>query len=198
MTGTELLDALSFVDEKYIQEAETAKQRTGTPWMKLLSVAACLGILVVGAYALQQTQFKRTTETASAPAAAPAASIMTDCVEEEKAAPKEEAAPEPPLPVEEVVPSGELQHVPYAELRVVKVLEEGRFEAIAEATQDMEVAVQVTVVVDPSKVPGQRAEINHDFSRVVENAKVMIENGAYDAENNILYVAELFLPRELE
>ena len=96
------------------------------------------------------------------------------------------------MAVEEEVASHELQHVPYAKLRVVKVLEKGRFEAIAEATQEMEADTQVTVVVDPSKVPGQTAEVNNDFSGVVENAVVTIKDGAYDPDQNILYVAELF------
>ena len=200
MTGTELLEALSFVDEKYIQEAETAKQRTGTPWMKLLSVAACLGILVVGAYALQQTQFKHvTTETAAAPAA-PAATIITDAaLTEEMGAPKEEASmevPELPAEVVEIVPSGELQQVPYARLRVTRVLRGGSFEAIAEATRDMEVDTQVTVVVDPSKVPGAGREISNDLSVIVVDAVFEIYDGAYDAENNLLYVSELCFPSE--
>ena len=40
MTGAELFDALSFVDEKYVQEAENANLRRSTPLMKVLSVAA--------------------------------------------------------------------------------------------------------------------------------------------------------------
>ena len=46
MTGQELFAALSFVDGKYVQEAETAKLGRNTPWLKVLSVAACLCILL--------------------------------------------------------------------------------------------------------------------------------------------------------
>ena len=54
MTGLELLEGLSFVDERFIQEAENARLGRSIPWMKWLSVAACLCILVVGAFAFGQ------------------------------------------------------------------------------------------------------------------------------------------------
>ena len=196
MTGTELLEALSYVDERYIAEAETAKLHPGVPWMKVLSVAACLCILITGAFALE----RMTDKYAETEAAAPAAKVEEFPAQEElsktEAAPKEEmtdeVAPEPPMAVEEEVASHELQHIPNAKLRVVKVLEEGRFVAIAEATQEMEADTQVTVVVDPSKVPGQKEEVNNDFSGIVEDAVVTIKDGAYDPDQNVLYVAELF------
>ena len=50
MTGQELFHALSFVDERYVQEADSAKLSAGIPWMKIVSVAACLCILFVGAF----------------------------------------------------------------------------------------------------------------------------------------------------
>jgi len=53
MTGQELFHALSFVDERYIAEAETAQLGAKIPWVKVLSVAACLCILIVGAFALE-------------------------------------------------------------------------------------------------------------------------------------------------
>ena len=192
MTGTELLEALSYVDERYIAEAETAALSRNVPWMKVLSVAACLCILITGAFALERMTDQYAESEAAAPAAPAAKLEETDVME---AAPKEEifeeAAPQPPMAVEEAVPSDELQHVPYAKLRVVKVLEDGSFEAIAEATQEMEADTQVTVVVDPSKVPGAEERIV-DTIGVTEGALVEIYDGAYEPSRNILYVAELF------
>ena len=189
MTGMELLEALSFVDEKFVAEAETAKLGRNVPWMKLLSVTACLCILLAGAFALENLGYKSTEMEAAAPAAPLAAAPA-----EQEAAPKEEiteeAAPEAPLPVEEEMASDELQHVPYAKLRVVKVLDDGSFVAIAEATQEMETDTQVTVVVDPARVPGAE-EGTTDTVVVEEGALYEIYDGAYDPSRNILYVAKL-------
>lgn len=185
MTGQELFHALSFVDERYIMEAETARLQK-MPWMKVLSVAACLCILIVGAFALENIGHKGAMEAITEEAAAPAAPAATE------AAPRQESAVEEAAPETAGAAAGELQHVPYAKLRVVAVLEEGRFEAIAEATQEMEADTQVTVVVDPAMVPGEDRQISNDLSVITVDAVFEIYDGAYDAGTNILYVAEVF------
>ena len=70
MTGTELFEALSFVDERYIQEAETIRLKGSIPWMKILSVAACLCILITGVLALENMGMKSAAPEAAAPPAA--------------------------------------------------------------------------------------------------------------------------------
>ena len=190
MTGQELLMGLSFVDERFIAEADLAYGQK-TPWMKIFSVAACRCILFVGVYAMSQNK-------SAMEAAAPAAPAITESAKEEAApaapAPKQESAtaePEAPAPVEEEMASGELMNVPYARLRVVKALEDGSFEAVVEATQEMEADTQITVVVDPSKVPGADREIHNDLSVITVDAVFEIYDGAYDASENTLYVAQL-------
>ena len=46
MTGKEILEALSFVDESYIDEAENGKIRNHIQWKKLLPMAACFCLLL--------------------------------------------------------------------------------------------------------------------------------------------------------
>lgn len=46
MTGKDIMEAMSFVDEHYIEEAENGKIRTSSPVRYLLPLAACLGLLV--------------------------------------------------------------------------------------------------------------------------------------------------------
>lgn len=193
MTGMELLAGLSFVDERFIAEADTATLGRKIPWMKILSVAACLCVLIVGAFALDNIGYKGAMEEAApaAPAAAPEAA--PEAVPEaapEAAPPMPESAEAEPEAAPEAapIPVGELQHVPHATLRIVKVLDDGSFEAIAEATEPMEMDTRVTVVVDPSKVPGAEGTVV-DTIGVVEGARIEVEDGAYDPENNILYVA---------
>ena len=113
MTGTELLQGLSFVDERFIDEAENAKLSGGIPRMKILSVAACLCILLAGAFAMEFTLDKSAAEVpcADAPAAdAPAAD------EPAAAAPKEDAlADKTENSFSATTPAeGELCHVDFA------------------------------------------------------------------------------------
>lgn len=202
MTGQDLFYALSFVDERYIAEAETAKLGAKIPWIKILSVAACLCILIVGAFALDNIGFKGATEEAAPEAAAPMAAPEAAPEAEAEAAPREEeveaeAEPIPPYPAEEVIPTGELQHISYARLRVTNLNEDGSFEAIVEeisvAPRPFEVGLEVAVIVDPSKVPGANAEVQNDLRILHTDAQIEIEDGAYDAGLNVLYVSEVVL-----
>ena len=200
MTGQELFYALSFVDERFIEEAENTGVRK-IPWMKVLSVAACLCIVLIGAFAFSNMGMKSAApEAAAPPTAAPEAAPMEDAVgtplmPEEAFTEAAAAEPEPPLPFDAETASGELQHIPYARVRVVTVLEDGSFEAIVEADEPMEMDTQVRVIVDPSKVPGAVGGRVDIFS-VSEGAEFDIEDGAYDPEANILYIAEILLINE--
>ena len=198
MTGQELFHALSFVDERYIAEAESASFRK-IPWMKVLSAAACLCIVLTGLYAYRLLQPKGSMAPECAAPAAPAESP-------EEAAPMEDAEGTPLMPeqsfteaasAEERPATDELQHIPYARLRVVTVLEDGSFEAIVEADEPMEMDTQVRAVVDPSKVPGADGEVHNDLRALHTDAQLEITDGAYDAGSNTLYVAEVtFLCRD--
>ena len=48
MTGKAILEAMSFVDEAYIEEAENGTLRSGTVVRRLLPLAACLCLLLLG------------------------------------------------------------------------------------------------------------------------------------------------------
>lgn len=50
MSARELLEGMSYVDERFVDEAEnqTIRQGSATTWRKLLPVAACLCILLIG------------------------------------------------------------------------------------------------------------------------------------------------------
>ena len=218
MTGQELFYALSFVDERYIEEAETVRIGAGVPWKKLLSVAACLCILIAGAFAIRNFGYMGVKEEAAAPeAAAPAAPApevaldsITDAAPE--AAPEPEAAPreeeagvEPisPDPGEGKIPAGELHHISYARLRVTNLNDDGSFEAIVEETDAdaytdlFEAGMQATVIVDSTKVPGAKAEVQNDLRILHTDAQIEIRDGAYDAGLGELYVAEVtFLCRD--
>lgn len=199
MTGAELFEALSFVDGKYIQEAETANLGRNTPWMKVLSVAACLCILLTGAYALSRMQSKGTMESMAEPEAAAPEAMYEEAAPTEAPAATEAAAEEeiiPPYAVEEKIPAGELQHIPYVRLRITN-MDGDSFDAIVEEcdadTDLFEAGQQVTVILDSTKVPDADAEVQNDLRALHTDAQIEITDGAYDAGLNVLYAAEVSL-----
>ena len=185
MTGQDLLHSLSFVDERYIAEAETAVFYRKIPWAKVLSAAACLCILIVGALTLENMGAK---EEAAAPAAAAPEAMQESATEAAPPAP-EECITEDAV---EEIPSGELQHIPYAILHIVKVLDDGSFEAVVEATEPMEMDTQVKLVIDPDMVPGEAYTDTEYTQTVTENMVVEIRDGAYDAGIHTLYAEGVF------
>lgn len=204
MTGTELFEALSFVDAKYVQEAENANLRRSTPWMKVLSVAACLCILITGVYAYSQMQSKGATESIKDAAAAPEAAVEEAAPAEAPAAtgaaPKQESGTEEPAAEKEdfSAAAGELEQIPYVQLRILGQTDSG-FTAVAEAVSEdptsLEVGMELTIVFDASMVPGNTREVNINTDRLTENTLVVVEDAAYDAGTNTLYVVEVFFVR---
>ena len=204
MTGTELFEALSFVDAKYVQEAENANLRRRTPWMKVLSVAACLCILITGVYAYSQMQSKGATESIKEAAAAPEAAVEEAAPAEAPAAtgaaPKQESGTEEPATEKEgfSAAAGELEQIPYVRLRILGQTDSG-FTAVAEAVSEdptsLEVGMELTIVFDASMVPGNTREVNINTDRLTENTPVVVEDAAYDAGTNTLYVVEVFFVR---
>lgn len=207
MTGQELFYALSFVDEKYVSEAETARI-SKTPWQKYLSVAACLCILLLGVYGMKNLVGSDKMSAADAPAAmAPMADAPAADAPAADAPPMEDAAPEADMPAADVpsraepetIPA-ELHHVGFAHLRILEILEEGSYRVYVERVPDepgaVEAGVEMTLVIDPDMIPGQTAQIQNDLSHITEGMLVMIENGAYDAGINTLYAEALFTARQ--
>lgn len=190
MTGQELFAALSFVDEKYIQEAESAQLRK-IPWMKVLSVAACLCILIVGAFALENMGHKGVTEEAAAPEA-PAETL---------AAAPEEA---PPMQDEMITESaaepvtipGELHHVPFAHLRILEVREDGSFAVFVERVADepgpFGAGEEMILVIDPEMIPATDRTGAAFDGNISVDMLVEIQNGVYDAGIDTLYAEGVF------
>lgn len=197
MTGQDLLYGLSFVDERFVAEADTAVLGRKIPWMKVLSVAACLCILIAGAFALENMGLKGATEEAAPAAAAPEA--MQESAMEEAA---------PTMPADMITESaevtdnapGELQHIPTATLRIVKVLEDGSFEAVVEEVSDEPMALVVDMrlqmTIDPDMVPDGATVDGEYADTITQGMLVEIRDGAYDADTNTLYVGGIFAVAE--
>lgn len=191
MTGLELLEGLSFVDAKYIQEAETADLHRNAPWMKVLSVAACLCILIAGVYAYSWMQPKGATESILEDAAGSAEEAAPETATEACAFSAQAEAGE--------VAAGELQHISAATLRIVSV-EDDRWIAVVEEVSDestaFAVGMRVTVIIDADRAAEAGKEDQAMYGGILlpeEGLLAKIENGTYDADVNILYVAGAIL-----
>lgn len=64
MNGKEMLEAMSFVDEKYIEDAEAAPKRNRIHWQGFAAAAACLAVVLVGVWSLNSQ--KETAELIAA------------------------------------------------------------------------------------------------------------------------------------
>lgn len=64
MNGKEILEAMSFVDEKYIEDAEAAPKRRRIHWQGFAAAAACLAVVLVGVWSLNSQ--KETAELTAA------------------------------------------------------------------------------------------------------------------------------------
>ena len=129
----------------------------------------------------------------AATAAAPEAPAATG------AAPKQESGTEEHAAEEEgfSAAAGELEQIPFVRLEIIQILEEGKFTAVVDAVDEnptsVEAGMELTVVVDASKIPGADREIQNDLREITENIIVVVEDGAYDAGLNVLYAAEVTL-----
>lgn len=181
MTGLELLEGLSFVDERFIQEAENARLGRSIPWMKWLSVAACLCILIVGAFAFGQMLPQRAKDAFVAAPEAAAPEAAPEMNDKSEAAGSEECAPEAAE-----IEAGELQPVASAVLRVTE-LREGGFTAVVEKDTDLlEAGMQVLVILKDAVYGAGQSDLN-----IGPDALLLAENAAYDPETNTLYVTEI-------
>lgn len=90
MTGKDLFEGLSYVDERFVEEAEKTPlpKPVVSPWIKVASMAACLCLIIFSLYNLQ---VYRPSETESV-AAQDAENAMPEAAFEDG---KEQAAQEP-------------------------------------------------------------------------------------------------------
>lgn len=205
MTGLELLEALSFVDERYIAEADTVKLGRQIPWVKILSVAACLCILIAGAFALENIGYMGAKEEAAAPAAPQAAPEAAPAATE---AAMEEAAPLMPSDgtveesaAEKPVTTDELHNIPFATLRIVSVADDHWIAVVEELPDEpveLEVGMELKVVIDANKVPREDGEMHGGILLPEEGLLAKIEDGAFDAGANTLYIAGANLEKPAE
>lgn len=181
MNGKDLLEGMSYVDEQLVDEAETGVIRGASRrvWMRWASLAACLCVVVVGAFVYRNFYGSGITETTgeiTPTGATEAAPMPTEAMTEAMAYP----------------PASEAA-IPSAILRVESWLEDGFAGVVEEVSNMPELAEgeQVFVVI------GEDAMVQLPYYENDPNGTVRVEvlPYTYDVENNTLYV-ELVTPIE--
>ena len=154
MSGKDLFEGMSYVDERFVDEAEnkTLPKRVISPWIKVASMAACLCLIIFSLYNLQP-YLRGETEGITGEGAADAMpeGIIEDKVdlesqESEIQVPAEEGAvraPETMIRIIEVTESG----------FIGTVENNGGFTAFDDGTE-------ITVTIDPETDPNFKPEDN--------------------------------------
>ena len=173
MSGKELFDAMSHVDEKFVHEAEnnTIPKRNVVPWMKWAAVAACLCLLLLGAYNLYGLAGQG-TNTGITSGNTPGGGVPVDTL------PVTGGYIDHPAQPPAQAPTGE---VPSVILRVDGITENGFVGTVAQPvdTNIFEVGTELNVLV---------AEGTENQEHLKPGSHVMVQFIKYDRENAIIVI----------
>ena len=185
MSGKDIIEGMSYVDERFVDEAEikTLPKRIAVPWIKVASVAACLCLIVFSLYNLQSYLRGETVGMSNEGAADP----MPEGIVEDK----------PDSETQEAVSStssyGIVGEVPSVILYVEDMTNLGFFGTVAQLvdTDIFEVGMELNVVV----ADGTRHETVYGNSTVSTDSKtdyagfyVLVQFIEYDRETGTIVV----------
>ena len=172
MNGKDLFEAMSHVDERYVDEAESKMIPKTIPWLKLASMAACLCLVLFGVYQML-------------PMMAPGApeSIEDTVPQGSLTDPMSQPPQDPNERVPGQIPTGE---VPSVVLYVDDMTESGFVGTVAELvdTDVFEIGMELNVVV----ADGTRHETSADAKTDYTGQYVVVQFITYDRETNTIVV----------
>ena len=182
MSGKELFEGMSYVDERFVDEAENKKlpKRIISPWIKVASMAACLCLIIFSLYNLQP-YLRGETEGAGQEAA----DAMPEGVVEDKIG-LESQESEEGIPAE-----GAVGEVPSVILYVEDMTELGFIGTIAQLvdTDIFEIGMELNVVV----ADGARHEtadgnpsVSADSKTDYSGSYVLVQFVEYDRETGTI------------
>jgi len=185
MSGKNLFEGMSYVDERFVDEAEnkTLPKRVISPWIKVASMAACLCLIIFSLYNLQP-YLRGEMEGISGEGAADA--MPEGSVEDILDLESQESEIQSPA-------EGALEEVPSVILRVDEMTELGFIGTVAELvdTDIFEIGMELNVVI----ADGTRHEtadgnpsISADSKTDYSNSYVMVQFIEYDKENGTIIV----------
>ena len=141
MNGKELLEAMSFIDEELLAEAEAPRRRIA--WRSWGTLAACLCIIVLGTISFRLLSGGPTEGLAdqAAPEAALAAGAMQDSItasQERAEEPQEAGTPE-------LADEAGAEGRPATQVRIIKVTEDGVIALVLTEARDLQ-GLTVTLI----------------------------------------------------
>ena len=153
MSGKDLFEGMSYVDERFVDEAEdkTLPKRIVSPWIKVASMAACLCLIIFSLYNLK-TYLRGETEGITGEGAADA--MPEGILEDEKDQISQESAIE--SPADEV---GSVR-APETMIRILKLTETGFVGTVHDngGFNVFEHGTEITVTVDLETDPNFKPE----------------------------------------
>lgn len=185
MSGKDIIEGMSYVDERFVDEAEikTLPKRIAVPWIKVASVAACLCLIVFSLYNLQSYLRGETVGMSNEGAADP----MPGGIVEDKLDSETQEA------VSSTSSYGIVGEVPSVILYVEDMTNLGFFGTVAQLvdTDIFEVGMELNVVV----ADGTRHETVYGNSTVSTDSKtdyagfyVLVQFIEYDRETGTIVV----------
>ena len=185
MSGKDLFEAMSYVDERFVDEAEymTFPKPVVFPWIKLGSMAACLCLIIFSLYNLQP-YLRGEMEGISGEGAA---DVSPEGIIEDKLD-QESRKSEIQIPGE-----GIIEEVPSVILRVDEMTELGFIGTVAELvdTDIFEIGMELNVVIAEGTRhetadgnPAMTADSKTDYS----SSYVLVQFIEYDKENGTIIV----------
>lgn len=145
MNGRHILEALSFIEEAFVEEAEreTIPRRSIPIWTRTVAAAACLCIMLSGIYVLRRDRYGSTEVTPAAPEA-PAAQAPEE--------PAAQGAPLAPPGEQDVVPAEGAEQTMVTVIRILS-WEEDTITGIVEdpGSGTLGTGQEVTVLVEPQE-----------------------------------------------
>ena len=184
MSGKDLFEAMSYVEERFVDEAEykTLPKRVVSSWIKVASMAACLCLIIFSLYNLHSLLRGETEEIHRESGDGWPEGVVEDKLNQES----QEASIQ--IPAE-----GAVEEVPSVILRVDEMTEPGFIGTVAELvdTDIFEVGMKLKVVI----AEGTRHEtadgnpaISAGSTTDYSGSYVMVQFIMYDKENGTIIV----------
>lgn len=194
MTGKEILEALSFVDEVYIDEAENGKVKSKIQFKKLLPLAACF-CLLLGALMVTYQIYRTSVHICEPP---PESAVEAPESAEKGNAEVLDTAPapgSPPMLEPEEVP--EISEVPSVILTVEEWTDDG-FTAVVSGHVDA-ACIPLGTLIQVEMLPNICVEVYDGDLVYVQRlipteadfpagTKIRVQFTQYSVEENILYI----------
>lgn len=185
MSGKDLFEAMSHVDERFVDEAENnpLSKRAVSAWIKAASMAACLGLIVFSVYTLHPYP---QGETEGIAAEGAAELMREDVLEDEKEQVSQEAAVDTPT-------AESVEEVPSLILYVEDMTETGFIGTVAQLvdTGAFEIGMKLNVVAANEtqyETESGNPAMSGDFKTDYSGSYVLVQFIKYDRKTSTIIV----------